>query len=175
MITIAKDQLDALETIVKILIMILGLMPLLGGLLGWYIRKIDKGGRRRVQELRDSQDDLRDIIENKQIQIDALEANQVEFLEERRANLEKINHQSKRILELEQELEKLKREMELLKHADDARTNLMIKNFTSLVMNLGYSDDFLKMCIDYLEGRVELEIIKVEIENERLAGRGNRG
>jgi hypothetical protein len=118
---------------------------------------------------------LRDIIENKQIQIDALEANQVEFLEERRANLEKINHQSKRILELVQELEKLKREMELLKHADDARANLMIKNFTSLVMNLGYSDDFLKMCIDYLEGRVELEIIKVEIENERLAGRGNRG
>lgn len=157
---IEKEQLEILKLIIGIIVVV---VPIISGFLIALIRKVDIGGRSRVKEIAEMYKEeliaIRNICDLQDFQIKQLNSQQ-EFY---------VN----RIKTLERELEELRAKLEILKVSDDNRANSILKNFATMIVSLGYTLELSQLCVEYLEGRVELSVVTKKIKEEREEGRGN--
>lgn len=177
MITIEKAQLDTLQSILQILgifvTIVGGIVTIVPGLLFWYIRKVDKGGKRRLKEQEEESnrkiDSLNEICTIQAQQIATFENTLEQYRKQRvkddvliARQEESIKQHLLRIRQLEEEIRNIKDSQ----NTDGVKASTILTNATKLILALNLSEELGMKAIEFLEGRLSLEDFVVMIKKE---------
>lgn len=163
MLTIEKEQLEALKNLVYILGALFTGFLFVGG---WLIRIVDYGGRKRAEAVAI---EMKTTVEILNLHINSLEQLQDFYLTQIEQYKDQIKDLNKRLEELQNKLDGLKMEMNLLKEHAEARARMILANALKLIVDLGYSESLGKKYLDYLDGNgVSLEEFEAELNKEQI-------
>lgn len=163
MITIDKDTLEIIKTTFAILIPVVSLIV-------WLIRRVDFGGMERVKKLKTEYDESFDIMRNL---IQTLQEERSIFLSQVSRYETENRELSDKLEELQDNFDKLKMEIGILRENDEARAKSILENALKIIVSLGYTRELGKLYVSCLEGKVPIEdftsALKAEQNQEGLA------